>query len=564
MRRSASGVPAALPGTGRSAHATFVHLSGSQRGRRETFGPAPTRIGTAPDCTLRFSAVADPAVSHHHAQVRFEDCAFLLTDLGSAAGTFVNGVQVTEVILQDGDLIELGQGGPRVRFRVYAQEVNRCTPFRVILADSQAVARAESTGHLGGATRFVTTLARGVLREASWSVKGAGLVLALLLASLLVGAPVALYRAQRATEQAVTQLAIRFQGERVRREDLERRVSEGRQLVQGARGALADLVATLRIERQQQAARLAGIDGQLRALEAERGSGERIIRTYAGGVALLHGAVIFEDASGRPLRYLGTDAHGGPLRDPLGRAPVSVDGTGAVVTTMFMGTAFLVSGNGALLTSRHVVEPWTEDEEMRAVLGLGVRPRVALRAFFPEVPDPVPVAVVRASAEADVALLKGEIQGRSLPVLALDRTGREAVPGRAMLLLGYPGGVDLLLARVEPSVLQPLMAEDAVDLAALLDRLGRQGAIRPYATWGHLAGVRPHEIDYDAATTLGGSGGPILSLGGRVVGVNYAVARNFGGASFGVPIRFGLALLSGGQGGDGRRPPQVGAVLTPP
>jgi len=73
-----------------------------------------------------------------------------------------------------------------------------------------------------------------------------------------------------------------------------------------------------------------------------------------------------------------------PLRDPVGRAPVSLEGHGPAVKTTFFGTGFLVSRDGAMLTSRHVVEPWKGDEEIAAILGLGVRPRVVvLRAFFP-------------------------------------------------------------------------------------------------------------------------------------------------------------------------------------
>jgi serine protease Do len=530
-----------------SVHATFVHLSGSKRGRREAFGRPLIRIGTAPDCALRFSAREDRAVSSHHAQVRFEDCAFLLTDLGSAAGTFVNGLQVTEVILQNGDVIELGQDGPRLRFRVQSGELAKCTPFRVILSDSQALARADPAGRLAGATTFLKSLAWGVLREASWRVKGLALAAALLLLAALVGVPVVLYTGQRSTERVVTELAARLQGERVLRVELERRVSESRQLIGGARGELTDLAATLRVERARHKAQLERIEGKLRAVEAEADAGERIIRTYASGVALVQVAVTFDDGAGRPLRYVATDANGTPLRDPLGRAPVSLEGNGPVVTTTFFGTGFLVSSDGAILTNRHVVEPWKEDQGLAAILlNLGVRPRVAqVRAFFPDLTEPIPVVVHRTSEAADVALLRGDVTGRSLPVLSLDQAGGEVVPGGPVLLLGYPAGVDLLLARVEPALLRSLMAEDPVDVPSLLERLARRRLIRPYATWGHVADVRPHQVAYDAPTTLGGSGGPIFSIRGRVIGISHAVARSFGSASFGVPIGFGIALMPG-------------------
>jgi S1-C subfamily serine protease len=524
-------------------HATFVHLSGSRRGRSETFDRDLIRVGTAPGCALRFSAVKDGAVSPNHVQIRFENCDFLLTDLGSSAGTFVNGQQVTEVILQSGDIIEVGRGGPKLRFRVRPEELATCTPFRVILSDSQALARTSPAGRLGGATTFLIYLIRAVLREASWKVKVAGLGLALLLVTLLVGTPIALYRSQRSTEQALTGLAARLQTEQVLSGELEQRILESRRRLEGYRGELGDLVATLRVERERQATQLRSTERKLRSLEAEAGAGERIVRALGGGVAFLQGALVFEDPAGRPLRYLGTDDKGRPLRDPLGGAPVSVEGKGPVVKTTFFGTGFLVSRAGTMLTSRHVVESWKEDTALAPILALGVQPRlVQLRAFFPDLPDPVPLSVQKVSETADVALLKAEIPGRSIPILPLDRTGKEAIPGRPVLLTGYPTGVDLLLARVEPALLRELVKDDAVDVVALLETLGRQRLIRPYTTWGHLADVRPHQISYDAETTLGGSGGPILSLSGRVIGVNYAVMREFG-SSFGIPIRFGLALL---------------------
>lgn len=525
-------------------HSTIVHLSGSKRGRSETFDRDLIRIGTAAGCALRFSALKDPAVSPHHAQIRFENCEFLLTDLGSAAGTFVNGLQITEVTLQNGDTIEVGQGGPKLGFRVRPEELATCTPFRVILSDSRALARASPASRLGSATAFLLYLARAVYREASWKVKGVGLGLALGLVAFLVGVPVALYTGQRSTVRALAGLSTQLQSEHVLRDELEQRVSESRQRIERYRGELGDLVATLRVERRRQASQLERTEQKLQALEAEGGAGERIVKTHAGGVALIQGSLSFEDPSGQPLRYLGVDDRERPLRDPFGRAPVTVGGEGPVVKTPFFGTAFLVTRDGTMLTSRHVVVPWKEDPAFAPILALGVTPRVVLlRAFFPALSDPIPVSVLKTSESADVALLKGDLKGRKLPVLPLDRTDRGAVPGRPVLVIGYPGGVELLLARVDPAALRTIVKEEAVDVVALLEALGRQKLIRPYATWGHLADVRPHQIAYDAETTMGGSGGPVMNLSGRVIGVNYGIVEGFGGSGFGIPIRFGLTLM---------------------
>ena len=48
---------------------------------------------------------------------------------------------------------------------------------------------------------------------------------------------------------------------------------------------------------------------------------------------------------------------------------------------------------------------------------------------------------------------------------------------------------------------------------------------------------------FDAPTTQGGSGGPILNRNGEVIAVEYAVLSKFGGNSFGVPIHYALDLL---------------------
>lgn len=51
----------------------------------------------------------DPRISRQHAQVRFRSRRFLISDLGSTNGTYVNGVPVTtEQILRHGDIVSLG------------------------------------------------------------------------------------------------------------------------------------------------------------------------------------------------------------------------------------------------------------------------------------------------------------------------------------------------------------------------------------------------------------------------------------------------------------------------
>jgi S1-C subfamily serine protease len=230
---------------------------------------------------------------------------------------------------------------------------------------------------------------------------------------------------------------------------------------------------------------------------------------------------------------------------------MSAAGQGSIVRTTFLGTGFLVSREGAILTSRHVTRPWDADPALADLLAeKGVKPRVAqLRAFFPGVAAPVSLSPVKASATADLIVLRGR-PPRSAPVLPLDWEGEDAVAGRPVLVLGYPAGLELLLARVDPGLLETLIdrtvteiSDETIDVPGLLERLSRLKQIRPYPTWGRLAERRPHQLAHDAGTTIGSSGGPIFATSGRVIGLNTAVARDFEGAAVGVPIQEAMGPL---------------------
>ena len=94
------------------------HVAGSRRGQRQEF-PADRRVqfGRHPDCEVSFDPHKDIDASSRHAEVRHVDASWVLVDLGSSNGTYVDGHRVTEAPLsQDTAVsIEFGPGGPRVR-----------------------------------------------------------------------------------------------------------------------------------------------------------------------------------------------------------------------------------------------------------------------------------------------------------------------------------------------------------------------------------------------------------------------------------------------------------------
>ncbi|PWT91911.1 MAG: hypothetical protein C5B55_07310 [Blastocatellia bacterium] len=78
-----------------------------------------TRMGREPGLEVTIAANA-ANVSRRHAEIRRQDSIFILVDLGSFNGTFLNGRRVTSEILNDNDEIQLGPGGPSMRFRAPA------------------------------------------------------------------------------------------------------------------------------------------------------------------------------------------------------------------------------------------------------------------------------------------------------------------------------------------------------------------------------------------------------------------------------------------------------------
>jgi DNA-binding response OmpR family regulator len=88
---------------------TLIMQEGQGAGRSWPVEKDRVTIGRSEDCDI---VLVERQVSRHHAQIRRLDSAasltYVLEDLGSSNGTYVNGREVTEPhILQDGDEIQI-------------------------------------------------------------------------------------------------------------------------------------------------------------------------------------------------------------------------------------------------------------------------------------------------------------------------------------------------------------------------------------------------------------------------------------------------------------------------
>jgi pSer/pThr/pTyr-binding forkhead associated (FHA) protein len=100
----------------------LVHIAGPKKGQIETFSEGTISIGRNPTCNLCFPPDFT-GISRNHADIVRDGNQFKLID-HSTNGTFVNGKQVTEAYLKNGDILEFSQGGPKVSFLTEVQDVS--------------------------------------------------------------------------------------------------------------------------------------------------------------------------------------------------------------------------------------------------------------------------------------------------------------------------------------------------------------------------------------------------------------------------------------------------------
>ena len=155
-----------------------------------------------------------------------------------------------------------------------------------------------------------------------------------------------------------------------------------------------------------------------------------------------------------------------------------------------LGSGFIISGDGYVITNSHVVADADE-----VVVRLSDR-----REFIAE--------TIGADKRSDIALLK--IDGNDLPVVRLGSSAGLEV-GEWVLAIGSPFGFDY-------SVTQ-----------GIISAIGRSLPNENYVPF----------IQTDVAINPGNSGGPLFNLDGEVIGVNsqiYSRTGGFMGLSFAVPI----------------------------
>lgn len=178
---------------------TLVEDGGPRSGQEYGLESGELTLGRDEACRIRFEA-GEGGVSRRHAVVKAELGGFRLIDQRSANGSFVNQQRVDGAWLNDGDLVELGNAGPRLRVRIEGEAaataeqpvVEVTQSRRALLAEATLFDPARHSGKGGGQPQTGTGLL-GIVVMLGLTAGGVGLgLLAALMTLFELGPGVAL------------------------------------------------------------------------------------------------------------------------------------------------------------------------------------------------------------------------------------------------------------------------------------------------------------------------------------------------------------------------------------
>jgi pSer/pThr/pTyr-binding forkhead associated (FHA) protein len=376
-------------------------ISGGRAGHRDVFDKSYIGIGRHPVSDLRFDAEKDIDASTRHAAILQSGDSYVLRDLGSTNGTFVNGERLAgDQPLHDGDTLQFGRNGPEVTFRVLREEgevvmaavqAPRRTAPEAPSAPKRPPTRADST------PERTAPMPRGpsktaVLRAEVAETRSRLRALLITLGIVAVGAvAVVVWQGRRSQQQVLA--------------------------VAGQRDTALAEVARLRALQAQTDSTRRQLEAQL---STERDSSRRAVIQNALGFVQRRAAALHQAQS---VDY-------SAIRAANDRAVAALYVRFADTTQMWTGTAFCVSADGRLITNKHIV-----------LSNTGETPR-DIAVQFSGTRDILPARFVRAADDADVALLQLESRGPFPVVAGLDASGEGAAEGAPIALIGFPGGAD--------------------------------------------------------------------------------------------------------------------------
>jgi len=499
----------------------LVRLSGHRRGKSEPLHGEDIHAALSGQGHLDLT---DELTAHHVRPMAIFKRHGADYSVETAPGTtiWVNGEPAeTARTLASGDVIEIGDQRHVLRYRQYPPGSAGYKSIQEAFSDCVECAK-HSNSFLDRLGIFVL----GTLYEMATQIRPAMRALMLAGFTIAVGALAWLWYQNFQLQEQVNRQVVRIE-----------KLSTGLQ-TEGESFTRNDFDQA----QEQYGDQLEMTLDRLEALEQRLGARGRVIANASNSVVFLQGAYGFmQTETGKPLRVV-LDEEGEAVGDFLGNLETSVDGTGPVFELFHTGTGFVATDDGLVVTNRHVAKPWEADPNAQVVMEGGYTP--VLRRFIawlPNVEESFDVELIGAHPEADLALVRcAGIAGRAA---ALSVAPDSPQIGDEVVVMGYPTGMRALIARVDPDYVDVLIERGEVGFWDLAQGLAKGGYIKPLATAGSIGQITSSSVVYDANTTHGGSGGPVLNLDGSVVAVNTAIIPDFSGSNIGVPASYVTALL---------------------
>jgi len=567
------------------------HLSGSKQNQVEEFPLAHFReliFGRDPSSSVKYDPNRDDLVGRQHAKI-LQDPAdpnqFIITDLNSRNGTFVNRQRIVgSVRIGPGDTVQFGAGGPEFQFDLEPRPQSDMRPTRL-----------EGTTASYGSSPVTTPPTR----------MGAGSSPMAPMGSMPMG-PGPTMPASGTVGKATVERMIAQN-----KSDSRKFIFIGGALLILVVVAVAGFLIYRQITSNKE---LSDTKAALSAAAASAPmSPADIAKAYTNSVVYIEAGwkLIYTSNGGQvyhkfiPNRW--TDQQGAAhyiVND--GRSAVAAyvlvgqnqveplltldNRGGPPIGGEHSGTGFAVTGDGFILTNRHVGATWRTsyhfpDSATPGVVisngGISLKPDGApllvaapsdwvpsetkqagqtlqggfdgrndyLNVTFAKNELRIPAKLARTSDRHDVAMLKIDVPD-SVPKVELNDNYDTIKPGDASIVLGYPG--------VSPAVYGVIRSQDVFNREAQLKiipdptiSVGNIGRV----IRGQDASGNSKDMIYSGfgdayqltinSTGAGNSGGPVFDDHGRVTGIFFA-GGSLGGASvtYAVPIRYGKELMS--------------------
>ncbi len=506
----------------------IIHVIVGAEKRTEFFAEESIRFGSTESSNLQIKT-GKISVTGIWLELELEEDVYRIVNYNESLNLRHNGRPIRRFVgIRDGDVIDIADTDISFSFFSLASQSSMITTNRephIAQFIETAALDSAFTPQRDDAKAFLREFVRELSREISWTTK-------LIILVLAVG-----------SISGILYLGYAFNSEQQKNRQLTEQQSE--------------LVRQLQDKIVQTNDQIGELDKSNKDIMKTVSLTQNVRVEYGNGVCLIVGVYDLVDRkTGKTLRYPNpqdfepSQFEPTPSEEqiPSGQMPMGLttEGSGSAVEYDFIGTGFHV-GSGFILTNRHVLQPWEEDDLVKQMMKeSNGRARIKrLVIYFPNFPQPFPLKIRQIGSREDLAVgsIDESLLSPDIPVLPLDADSTAVSVGKTVVTMGYPNGPDRLLAMVDDDEAKLINSRFGGSRQSLINFLAQSRKIVPLTTQGAITDLDARRIVHDAKTAEGGSGAPLFGQTGKVIGVNFGVFTGSNAANMAIPIRFAIDLL---------------------